>query len=568
MANIFEKRASALGYENKAPSGNIFQQRAEQSGAQESGWKRALRTALQIPQGAAEATVPGMAAGLFQMIAQGEALDPEGLSQLRLAHEKAGIPFDEERYMQGLQESLGMVPTVSNIARGIEKEYGVPLEPKDRYQKGLRLGSTATKLAPTPGTFIGLKTGLPKPVLGAGVAGTSQILQEIGVPEAAADIGSFAILKRLPEGSPGLSIGKAKKPSGLTTRQYEKITTPKEITAGKKAKIESKVEDQFRGIAGKIIAESPMAETYSALKNDKTFKDAAIQSFRDVEFLADQVPGQISTASLKKSLVSRILQKKGTGFTPSEYDKAHKKFIKQFIQETPTQNITARDLVTQYRNNNKALKEVYEPGQSFAYNRAKRESLQDYNKTIAELIQEQYPNTEFANLFKASNEQWTKIMDAEAIDKFIDGIFNGKIRFEKGRQLLDKEGMTVPFKRALGPEGFKQFIQLNKDLLSTEQANRMLRVAAKTGFGDKLSTLAAYVMHPKIGYAKAGFDLAKGSYKTMVEFLLDKPQFALTWETVVKAFRKGDFKTATQAFEVLEAEQALEAKSQRMPQKH
>lgn len=543
MASIFEQRSQELGMHQPRTqgSGSVFQRRAAETGQSEGNLKSAARTGLQVPAGIAQlATWP---ADIAELGRKG------GIALIRK------VMGDE---VADQIEASGVLPKTQHEAEHlIEEKTGLPLEAHTPLQKGVRLGSMAASAL--PGTLA------QRAAYGVGAPAVSQGLQYAGVPEPLAEAaGLMSIRPIVPGGGPTTpalpSIGKEHKPSGLTTRRYEKLTEPKAVSHGKKAQIEGKVEKEFRGIADKIISESPVSETYSQLKADTAFKENASQAFRDVEALSQQVPGTISTGQLKKNIVDKVLKKKGTGFTPSEYDTAHKKFIKQFIEKTPTQEISAKDLVTQFRKNNEALREAYEPGQSFAYNRAKREALQDYNKSIAETIQEQYPGTEFAELFKSSNEQWSKIMDAEAIDKFMDGLFNGKIRFEKGRQLFDKAGMTVPFKRALGPEGFKQFEQLNKDLLSTEAANRMLKVAAKQGFGDKLSTLAAYVMHPKIGYAKAGFDLAKGTYKKMVEFLLDKPQFTITWETGVKAFKKGDFKTATQAFQVLEAEQSKTAK--------
>jgi hypothetical protein len=379
-------------------------------------------------------------------------------------------------------------------------------------------------------------------------------LQQVGVPEPISEIAGLVTSGFAGAKTPQASIGSKTKPSGLTERRFEKLETPKEVSGKKIKQINKKVENEFRNIASDIIEKSPIEETYSALKNDVAFKKQARESFKDVEALAEQIPDKFSTEVVKKELVDQALKKKGTGFTPSEYDKSHKKFIKEFLKETPKQDITVADLVTQYRKNNESLAQAYDPGHSFAYNRGKRNALSDYNKSISNVIEKQFPDSEFANLFKSTNKQWSQIMDAEAIDKFLDSLFSGKIKFEKGRNFFDKEGMTVPFKHALGQQGFKDFEQLMKDLMETEPAHRMMKVAEKKGFKDLAETGIAFVLHPTLGKAKLGYRSIKGGYKKLYEMLLDKPQFAVKWDKGVQAFKKGDFETANKVFDELRKE--------------
>lgn len=518
----------------------------------ESFGKAALRTAYQIPSGVAQAKTYPL--DLLQMAGVGHALDEEEIEHLRKIYEREKIPFDEDEYRQQVQNAADYFPTQGNAERIIEEETGAPLTAKTRGQKFLKFASTASKIAPKDYTFRGMNTSLPRPVLGTGVAAASEVGKELGVPEPIADIASFAILKKPTEGAGKVSVSKAKKPSGLTERRYEKLTEPKEVSAKKVEKINEKVESEFRDIANNIIKKSPIEETHSALKNDSTFKSQASAAFKDVEKVSEQLPQKFSTEKVGKKLVKIAFEKKGTGFTPSEYDHSHKKFIKQFLQETPKQDIQAKDLVTQFRKNNEALKEAYEPGQSFAYNRGKRQALTDYNKAIVSLIEEEFPDSEFSNLFKSTNKQWSQIMDAEAIDKFMDKLFDGKIRFEKGRQFFDKEGMTIPFKRALGEEGFKDFEQLMTDLMSTEQGNRMLKAAKTKGFKDLADIGLGYILHPAIAKTQIIGKSAKLIHRKIFEALLDKPQLAVTWDKGLKAFKKGDFKTAEQSFNKLKAE--------------
>lgn len=520
---------------------------------EESFGKSAARYATQIPQGLAATTGPGLAASLFQALALGETdLPVEEWQRLRKLGEQSGKPFDEEAYENARQDVLGIIPTVSNIARKVEEKFpAIPLEPKTRGQKALRFGTEASRLIPGKSpevpqgyAFRGTNTGLPRPVLGAGVAGAKEGLTELGVPEPISDIASFAVVKPTGAGASRLDIGKSKKESGLTNRRYENLENPKEISATALNRINDKTEKEFRDITNNIIEKSPIKETHEALANDVTFKKKAAESFKEVEDLAGTLPKTFKTEKIKTDLQKLVSQKKTQGLTPSEFDKSHNSFLKQFIKETPDKAFTAKELVSQYRKNNKQLSEAFEPGQSFAYNRAKREALLDYNKAIANIIENEFPKSEFSNLFKETNKRWADISNSESITKFLDELFTGKTNFKKARQLFDKEGMTIPFKKAMGEEGFAKFETLLNDLLSTEKGMKLLKTAEQKGFGDLVNNAGAYILHPNVAKAKIGYNTIKGAYNGIFNLLIDKPQLAVTWDRGINAMKRGDFKAA------------------------
>lgn len=524
----------------------------------EGFWKSAFRTVSQIPQGIASTTPPGLLAGLWELLATGDVYDPEEIENLRMISEREGIPFDEEAYYTAAQSALSGIPTVSNISKEIEANTGIPLEPKTRLQKGARFLTEASRLSPSPGTFRGMNTSLPKPVLGAGVEAAKEILQETGLPEPIAELASFGILKKPPEGSPSIRVGPKKKPSGLTERRYESIKKPTEISPEKITKINQKVENEFKDLADKIIEKSPLNETRTKLRESPAFKQEVAETFQKVEELAGNIKEKFSSQEIKNKLEQNLKQKVESGFTPSEFDKNYSKFINEFIKETPLKESSAQDLVIQYRKNNKSLTEAFEPGQSFAYNRSKRQALSDYNKAIAETIESKYPNSEFSNLFTSSNNEWTKISDAESIDKFLNGLFKGEIKFDKGRQFFNKQGMTLPFERALGKEGFAKFKVLMNDLMTTEQANKLLKKAKNSGYKDLAMNASSYLLHPNVAKAKIGYGILKQGYKTIFEMLLDNPRIAVTWDRGINAMKSGNFNVAQAAFnEVKKAEENL-----------
>ena len=540
--------------------GAVFYQPQEKSAEKESLLKSTLRYAAQIPLGIAQVTIPGIVSNLAQAIGVGSALDEEELEQLRKIHAQQGKEFDEEAYRESLQQASEMFPTPSNIARMVEESTGLPLTPKTRGQEALQFAASAGKIIPKSGTplaphgtsFRGLNIDLPRPVLGAGVSAAREGLKEI-VPEPISDVASFAVLKRLSQGAGSLSFRRETKPSGLPARQFEKIKSPREVSEAKIAKINKKLESDFKQISDKIIKESPVGETAKNLKENPVFKQESRELLDEAQKIADSISETLPSGRLKKELADTAARKV-KGYALSEYDKNYMKFMKEASEDVIPKNIKAGEIVEQYRKNNAALSEYFEPGASKALNRAKRDALLDQNRSIAKVMEDSYPNSELVPVFKEGNARWTKIMDAETVDDFIGDIFSGKIDFRKMHEFFDKQGYDRIFKRALGEKGYAEFEQLMKDMLTSENAYKMLNVAKSRGYQDLFNTGLAYILHPKIAATKIGINILKDSYKGLINSLLDKPQIGLTFRKAVIDLRKGRFDKADKEFKKLKSE--------------
>lgn len=545
---------------SKSPYSSPFAELANSEEYQESFGKNAFRTALQIPQGALEGTKGGIGAGLWHLLGQGEVNDPEELERIKAISEREGIPFDEEAYLEAGQRALGTIPTVSNIASKIEEKTGLPLEPKTRLQKGLRFGTMAakaipksgSKYAPTGTTFRGMKTDLPRPVLGAGVEATKEVLQEIGVPEPFAELASFGVLKAAPTGAGKISFTK-EKPSGMPERGFEKLKEPTDVPAKKIQQINDKLEKDFKTVSNEIIKDSPIGETAENLKNDPRFKRESKELLDQAQILANDTPGTLPSMDYKQALLQQS-QKQIKGFALNEYKKNYLKFMKEAVENVLPENVTYGELVEQYRENNRSLGEYFEPGASKALNRAKKDVLLDQNRAIASVLEKNNP--ELSKVFKEGNERWSKIMDVEAIDNFVSDMFpeDKKIDFKHMKQIFDDPNYQRILKRSLGEEGAKSFELAIEDILTAERPYKMMREAQSKGFGDLVLSAKAYLVSPKLGYAKAAIDAARFSYRALFNATLDKPQLGLKFTKAVKELNAGDFKAAEQNFKAVEAE--------------
>lgn len=513
---------------------------------EESFGKNLARSLYQIPSGVAQGfTYP---LDLLSMLGHADATDPVEIDRIREISQREGLPFDEEKYLQAAEASQKYFPTQSNIERVVEEQTGAPLTPKTGLQKGLKYASTIGKFV--PGNVA------QKAIVGGAVEGAKEGLESFNyLPEGGAEVVAPLFLGPASASQlPSLTIGKAKKPSGLIERRFEGITSPTEVSPSRMGKINSKVENDFRTITDQLIKSSPIEETFSAMKKDSSFKADIQELFPQVEELASQIPGTFSSKEVKTALAKKYQSQEGLGFTKGEYDKSYNKFMKEFLKDTPNKNATARDLVEQYRKNNKELTGYFQSGQSPNFNRAKRDALLDYNRTIAELIEKKYPNTEFSELFKYSNKKWTEIQDVEKINEFVDSLFDGKIKHSVASKFLENDRSNLSFKRALGEENYNKFKKLNKDLMSQEQAYKLLSVAKEKGYPELFKTGLAYLAHPSLAKAKIGFDVVSKTGKALYKSVLDKPRLAFIWDEGIQAAKKGDFKTADRNFKILNSE--------------
>ena len=508
----------------------------------QEGWgKWLVRTLYQIPSGYAKKwTYP---LDLLSLIATAEATDPEEITHIRMISEREGIPFDEDKYMEAVRQAQLTFPTQSNIERGLEYYLGAPLTPKTTEQKLINLGSAAAGFAPSS---------VSQKAIAAGTAPTiASGLEHTGVPEEISELAGLAASQPLAAVTKPANIGIKTKPSGLPSRQFENVNKPKEVSEGKIQQINKKLESDFKGISDKIIKDSPIGETAHNLANDPTFKQESRELLNQAQVTADAIPGNIPVKSIKKEYAD-ISAKKVKGFALNEYDKSYMKFMKEAIEDILPENVTHGELVENYRKNNASLGEYFEPGSSKALNRAKKDALLDQNRAIAKIIEKSDP--ELAEVFKEGNARWTKIMDAEAVDNFVNELFTDKINYKKMHDFFDKNGYDFIFKRALGEKGYNNFQQLMKDMLTSEVPYKMLKIAQNKGWNNLVTTASSFILHPKLGYAKIAYDVSKRGYKALMNLMLDKPKLGFTFKEAIQNLKAGKFAEAEKKFEILNSE--------------
>lgn len=168
---------------------------------EESGLSKVVRTAAQIPLGALQSVTWPL--DVVQLLSVGSSIAELDDFEERLPRLKKEFPMydwpekvNREEWLKNSALLAEYFPTQRNIEGAIERNYGIPLEPKQWWDKLLRLGGMAQAFAPgnwfsraaTPTTGAIARNIRPKLEAGIGAPVASAALQNAGVPEGISDL--------------------------------------------------------------------------------------------------------------------------------------------------------------------------------------------------------------------------------------------------------------------------------------------------------------------------------------------------------------------------------------------
>lgn len=422
--------------------------------------------------------------------------------------------------------------TIPEIHELQKQTFGEKLEPTTPSG---RIGGRAGELV--GGTITGGGEVGPLPILSAAASGTlGQTARELGAPDWLSNVVELATGFLTPAAAK-TQVSKATKPSGLTTRGFESVKKPKTVSSGRLEKIEKSVETEFKDIANKMFAKK--SSTYRNLKERSDYKQTINEQFDKVKEISEKIDYPLENKDLKNALFD-ISKKQTKGITLSDYERSYKKEINKIIKEIPAKLGNTAERVDQYRKNNESLAQYFEPGKSKAENFAKRDAILDYNRAIAKEFEKEFPDSEFTNLFKKTNEEASKIYAIEDIEDYMAKIFEKGLSHKEASKYYQNRNLQAQFKRVIGEEGEKEFRQLLDDFMTQENALKLIKASEKQGLGEGLKVLAGYVIHPHLAKGKLALNLSKAAYNS----LLDKPKLIFTWRKGIQDFKKGKFKEA------------------------
>lgn len=405
---------------------------------------------------------------------------------LREASEKVGPMQEKEMpYLPGSEFAGGYayvpnipIPTSSEI--GEKLGYEEPSTSAGRIGKGVfsNVGAALPLAAINPASAPGV---LGYSALGGGVG---QGVRELGGPDTlaeAADIGTSlsGIGKKV--------LQKAAKPSGLTQRWFEDAKKSSKMAPSDFESLKGKIEDESKSIADNIFSKN---QTYEQIKNFPIeFQEDLDRDFDKVSELSKKLPIQISGSEINSELLDNIKKTKSkfASISTGESHKSYNSKTKELLKEIRGKGgFNFHDIVSQYRENNNELGNLFNVSESNASNEGKKLALLDYNRALSKIISKKAPNSEIDSLFKLTNKNYSDSMNINKVDSYIDSIFKGdKINYKEIIQYFKDKDIRRSVRMTFGDKAEKDFSQLVRDIQSQEKGMSKIKPssAQKTSLG-------------------------------------------------------------------------------------
>lgn len=339
-----------------------------------------------------------------------------------------------------------------------------------------------------------------------------------------------------------------KKASGLITRRFENLGKQKQITPRELQTITQEVEQDFNRISNEILQES---QTVKNVENIPGYVEQVNQNFGKLEQLADQLPGTISRDSLVGSIQNTRKASPRRGVVKDDYEKAYDAAMNQFIQDLPPGEYTPRQLLDQYRKNNKKFGDIAQGNLSKEANQGRLQANRDFNLAIAETFDQNYPDSQFSDPFQYMNKINTEIESYKAIKDTVGSAFtkNG-INYSVFEKSLSDPIFQKQVNAVLGPDGANQFKGLLNDMVSQKEAYSLLRASGipEGQIDPNLEMLIkTYVISPKTSKAITAMSYIRKAFSMG----LSNPVYFNDWKRGVDLFKSGAIDQAIPIFERL-----------------
>ena len=493
----------------------------------------------------------GVAQGLQSVLDNGLNLNKIGD---KLGISNKGVK-EAEQQLNEQYKDYSLAPRIKanpsgSIPESLLNSYGYQTSPTTKSgrigrQGGTRLGESLPFVAGGPisnvvSSFIG------------GAAG--QGVREAGGPEWAAtatDLGIGLNPINLYKTGKDLIRSPTTKPSGITDRRFELLNKEKQVTPRELQNIVKTVEEDFGRISNDLFQQS---QTVRNVENIPGYIEQVNQNFGKLEQLADQLPGTISRDSLVGSIQSTRKVSPRKGVVRDELEKAYDAAMNQLINDLPPGEYTPRQLLDQYRKNNKRYGDIAEKNLSVEANQGKLQAQRDFNLAIAESFDQNYPGSQFSEPFQYMNKINTEIESYKAIKDTVNSAFtkNG-INYQVFEKSLSDPIFQRQVNAVLGPDGAKQFKGLLNDMVSQKDAYSLLRTSGiPEGQIDPALDLLikTYVISPKTSKFITAMSYARKAFSRG----LSNPVYFNDWKRGIELFKNGNVNQAIPIFERLSRE--------------
>lgn len=456
----------------------------------------------------------------------------------------------EQEFNQRYAIAPRITTTSKSIPEAVLEASGINTEPTTKSgriarQAGTRLGETIPFAAGGP--VSNLVSAFAGGAAGQGVreaGGSENLATAVDLGIGINPINTFKTLYNLLREP-------VKKASGLITRRFENLGKQKQITPRELQTITQEVEQDFNRISNEILQES---QTVKNVENIPGYLEQVDQNFAKLEQLADQLPGTISRDSLVNSIQNTRKASPRRGIVKDDYEKAYDAAMNQFINDLPPGEYTPRQLLDQYRKNNKKFGDIAEGNLSKEANQGRLQANRDFNLAIAESFEQNYPGSQFSDPFQYMNKINTEIESYKAIKDTVNSAFtkNG-INYSVFEKSLSDPIFQRQVNAVLGPDGANQFKGLLNDMVSQKQAYSLLRTSGipEGQIDPNLEMLIkTYVISPKTSKAITAMSYIRKAFSRG----LSNPNYFNDWKRGIELFKSGAVNQAIPIFDRLSRE--------------
>lgn len=486
----------------------------------------------------------------------------EGLTdidEIEEAFEKAGKPFDRNKYIQTVFEQGEFIPTQALLERKIDETFGTTIEnPKTKTGKffnklfflgGLTRGKGLTKAA--------AKKGLKAGAVGAT---TTAALREAGAPEIVSELagdvtGGVATLEKQarkfsPEVQRAIDLADKRGLPLTEAMVRENLPVNAKISPRRKKALEKKLGTSSEEAIQSIIEEKiPAAQLRKQGQDTNILEDLAYDHANNV---ASNYPQKISTKNLVGDIDAEINRIKSLAPSPSDAQKAAIRILENEKETLAGSSANAGQLIQQTRNYNSNVKGIYKKAEYSGVEEEVKNAYAFLNDRIRSTI-EREGASEVVAANRAANSLYAENAAIARSEGLINKAFqNGEYKPKKLNQILNNKNTAAQIRKDLGSDGVKELKQIAEYGERAQQVTAQYANSAKHKFkvGD-WGPLAGFLL-AKVPATGAALIAAKPMWDYTRGYLLTRPATRKAYANIVKNAANGSFGNMAKDFAVLE----------------
>lgn len=395
-------------------------------------------------------------ADVAKTLATGLAL--EGMDDAEEASYKLGIPFDREKYMKAVEESVAPILTQDVIEEFIQDKFGVQLRPKTEGEKKLR--TVAEFVSLTPKELLKVPPSQVKPP--AQLSELSKIGEKYGMKPVA--------------------ISEAESVTGITPR----------ISQKKSGKIKGQLKKETKALSDAIVKkEIPAAKAremgFDLEKTTGEYFDVATER-------AAQYKEPVNMTVVNKRIDNKIAELEGKAKVPSESTAKEIETLRKIRKDLNQHQYDATETIKQYRAHNDTVASLYKKTAMTGFEEAEAEAYAVANDALVDAISAQ-SKTQVALPFRTGNAMYKQTKNLE----FVEQNLEKAMETEKGLKELLRSKKRTKLEDALGKDAVKKL-----DEISTYQyeIGKRLKAYESQGLDYGKSKFIRRVLEQSVGRYK------------------------------------------------------------------